>query len=167
MALTDKYPIDISALHKGQLLTPEQLQQITGKKPADQTVFAFALLALREFIQENTDFTVKLTTEGMRILTDAEAAEYNHRRFRGHLTGLVRRYERNAVVDVAGLSPPDARKHTQDLVNESRYLGAMSTVSKKIAVDSHRRTLPGPRADRIRAKAERPPSEPEEDNNGS
>ena len=143
MALTDKYPIDVSALEKGQVLSPEQLTQITGRKATDQTSFTFAVLALRGFIEENSDFTVKITAEGLRILTDTEAAEYNHRRFRGHLNGLIRKYERNSVVDMANLEPPDQMRHAQNLMNESRYLAAVTKVSKRIAVDSHRRSVPG------------------------
>lgn len=144
MGLTDKYPIDVKALHKGQLLTVDQLQHITGKKPTDQNAFAFALLALREFIQENSDFTVKLTVEGLRILTDAEAAEYNHRRFRGHLVGLARRHERNSVVDASELPEAAARQHAHDLLNESRYLTALTKTAKRITVEEHKRSLPAP-----------------------
>lgn len=143
MALLDKYPIDVGALKKGDLLSVEQLQTITGKKPADANSFAFAVLALREFIQENTDFTVKMTTEGLRILTDSEASQYNHRRFHGHIGGLQRRYQRNTLVDARNLSPEEGSAHAHNLLNESRYIAALTKATKRIAVEAHKRLGPG------------------------
>lgn len=139
MALLDKYPIDVGALKKGDVLSIEQLQEITGKKPADTTAFAFAMLSLRDFIQDNTDFTVKMGTDGLHILTDSEAARYNHRRAMGHIGGIHRRYERNTLVDVRNLSTEERSIHAHNLLNESRYIAALNKATKRIAVEVHKR----------------------------
>lgn len=141
MSLTDRYPINCSELQKGQLLTIHELQNICGRKSTDSN-WPFVILALREFIQEHTDFTVKITTEGLRVLTDSEAMSHNHRRFNGHLAGAMRRHERNTLVNANALTPEERMVHSSNLVNEGRYIVALQQTTKRISVAAHRRALP-------------------------
>lgn len=142
MALLDKYPVDVSALRKGQLITNVEMEKITGKKPTDPAKWAFSLLSVRDFIQDNTDFTVKITSDGLRILTDSEAASHNHRRFSGHIGGAKRRYDRNTMVDPTNLMPEELAIHKRNLMNESRYITALSQAGKRIAIGAHSRNTP-------------------------
>jgi hypothetical protein len=136
MSPLEKYPIDVEKLKKGQLITNKELEHLTARTPGS-TEWAFAILALYQFILDNTEFTLKNTPEGLRILTDSEAAVHNHRRFNGHISGAIRRYYRNTLVEIANLDSFEAEQHKHNLINESRYISALTTVGRTIAVEAH------------------------------
>jgi len=134
-----KYPIDVSQLKKGQLITTGQLEEILMIKPAEFQRWQFGLLQLRKFIESRTDFSVKSTTEGLRILTDSEAFVYNHRRFGNHLDGAERRFVRNKLVDADNLRPEEKMLHSNNLMAESRYISALHAASsKRVRIAAHK-----------------------------
>jgi hypothetical protein len=125
-----KYPIDYDALQKGDELTAEQLRDVLGKKPGTDE-FRFAVMSLQALIQEKTGLTVKCTSDnGMRVLTDAEAAEHNRKLFAQNYRAMMFRHSLNAQVDVDNLSADQRSKHDRTLMVQSRYVSAMAGVTK-------------------------------------
>lgn len=134
-----KYPIDVTALEKGQIITIGQLEEIMMIKPADYQKWQFGLLQLRKFIESRTEFSVKSTADGLRILTDSEAFAYNHRRFNNHLDGAERRFIRNKLVDSENLTPEERMLHSSNLMNESRSMSALySATPKRVRIAAHK-----------------------------
>lgn len=140
--LTDKYPIDFEAIFKGQLITVEELQKITGKKPGTDE-YQFALLSLQSAIQNKTSCTVKIQNKfELLVLTDEEASRHNHKLFLQNVRGMRSRFDLNAAVDVGELSDEQRAKHERNLVVQSLYIQAITTTAKQIAVEAHKRKLP-------------------------
>lgn len=141
--LTDKYPLDFDAIFKGQVITQAELEQITGKKSGTDE-YQFALLSLQSMIQEKTSCTVKISNKvELKVLTDEEASQHNYKLFLQNVRGMRSRFELNTAVDVAELSEGQRTKHERNLVVQSLYVQAITTTAKQIAVESHKRRLPG------------------------
>jgi hypothetical protein len=142
-ALTDKYPLDFDAIVKGQVITQAELEQITGKRPGTDE-YQFALLSLQQMIQEKTSCTVKICSKvELKVLTDEEASQHNHKLFLQNVRGMRSRFELNTAVDMGELSEGQRAKHERNLVVQSLYVQAITTTAKQIAVSSHKRRLPG------------------------
>lgn len=141
MALFDKHPIDVNALSKGELLNHDTLEKATGKK-RDTQEYAFAVMGLQHNINSNTLMTAKITPDGLRILTDSEASEYNHGQFRQALGRTVRRHGKSLQVDASQLSPEEQKKHERQLINQSRIVQAIST-ARKLHVTGAQKVLSG------------------------
>lgn len=137
MALLDKYPIDLTELHKGQLLDLSMLEEITSKKRGTQE-FDFAVLGIQERINDRTPMTAKVTTDGLRILTDSEASEYNQRQFSLALGRTVRRHGKALQVDVVNLPPEEQRMHERRLINQSRVVQAIARARAPRKIEGQR-----------------------------
>lgn len=151
--MISKYPIDFDAVRKGDEFPPEELEDIFGKKPGTDE-FRFAVLGLQSLIQERTGFTVKgMSSGGLRVLTDAEAAEHNQRIFAQNLRGMVARHALNCQVDVDNLSSDQKLKHDRNLLSQSRYVSALAHTTKQLTIEGSKK----PEASRIKP----PESSPE------
>jgi hypothetical protein len=140
--MLSKYPFDWEELQKGDILTTEELQRITGKTPGSDE-FRFACMTLQSLIQDKTGFTVKLKgDETLQVLTDAEAAEHNSRLFGQFMRSMVSRHALNCEVDVDNLNPTSRAKHDRTLVTQSRYVSAIVQTTKEIRI-AKRDEVPG------------------------
>lgn len=77
---TEKYPIDIDAYKKGELILQAVCEEIVGQK-ANDGAYKLALLSLREKIEEmyeeaNDPRVLKVEGNGLRILLDRDAINY-------------------------------------------------------------------------------------------
>ena len=140
--LTDKYPLDFEAIFKGQHITQQELEQITGKK-AGTDEYQFALLGLQQQIQNKTNCTVKISNKyELQVLTDEEASRHNYKLFVQNMRSMRTRFDLNASVDVSELSDEQRPKHERNLVVQGLYIQALAQTRKQIAVSGHKRTLP-------------------------
>ena len=133
--LLSKYPIDFSALRKGDEFSNQDLSVIVGKMPGTDE-FRFAVMGLQGAIQDATSFTVKIISSGMRVLTDPEAAIHNHRLFEQNRRGMFSRLHLNTAVDSSALSDDQRSKHERNIVTESRYVSALLRTTKQIVCDA-------------------------------
>lgn len=130
--LLSRYPIDTSAIHKGDEFSVEKVEQITGLE-RDTTAFRLAALGLQSLIQKRTGFTVKaLTTGGLRVLTDPEASEHNRRQFEHNMRGMFLRHELNLNVDRTALSEEQLARHDRALTSQAAYLAVLAREHKKV-----------------------------------
>ena len=78
MDLLSKYPININAINKGDHISAQTVEQVTGEKVGTQE-FVFAKLSLGEWIQKmmwnnrQVSVVVRYPKDGISILTDSEA----------------------------------------------------------------------------------------------
>lgn len=133
MISTEKYPIDFDSLEKGDVISNEELEKITGHKYGT-TKFAFAVINLRQKIFDKRGFTATHNQEiGLRILVDSESSFYNDKDFHNKRRGMFRAHKKMASVDVAQLSPVARELHERKLMSQSRVLSAVRE-SRKISV---------------------------------
>lgn len=144
---TEKHPFDYDSLSKGTVIPVEKLEEITRLSHEDA---AYSLAALRlkeqiEFELESRGRPVTVATENgaLCILTDEEAAEYNHRMFRQYLRRIAKSHVRKCAVDVNHLGPDEKVKHDAELVAQGRILQAMNRERRAIASEAHKRIAPG------------------------
>jgi hypothetical protein len=137
------YPIDFKSLRKGQVLSTEHLEYVTGVSSLDFEKFAFAVLNLRKEIMDRTGYTVRIDQRQLRILTDAEASVYNHKRLHGRVNGMFRDFNHLRKVDVLQLKDDEKKQHERRLVNCSKYVQAIFGVRRKISLPAANRRTPG------------------------
>jgi hypothetical protein len=120
-----KYPLDFDQLEKGETLTCERLEVVTGKKPGTDA-YRFAILGLQALIHERTPFTAKTQADGsLRILTDAEASDHNDKLVSQGVRTVIFRHARAIVVDVGNLTEDQKARHDQRLQRQGRYVTAL------------------------------------------
>lgn len=117
--LLSKYPLDASALSKGDEIPVERVEAIVRRKFDDRR-YALAVASLcdwieREKAERGEHVTAAMVKGAIRILTDAEAADYLSGRFRAHEAGLRRSARAKARVDRAQLTEAQRDKHDREL----------------------------------------------------
>jgi hypothetical protein len=141
------YPLDFDALQKGDVITVDRLEAITGKIRGTQD-YQLAVLGLRErIVSECKDrdkfFTVAIVKGCLRILKDDEAAVYNSRTFKMGLRRSRKSLTRLAKVDVGNLDDLQKKSHERNLLVFGKMLQAARSAQKSITATPHQRTLPG------------------------
>ena len=141
------YPLDFDALQKGDVITIDRLEAITGKRRGTQE-YQLAVLGLRErIISECKDrdkfFTVAIVKGNLRILKDDEAAIYNSRTFKMGMKRSRKSLSRLAKVDVGNLDDLQKKSHERNLIVFGKMLQAARSAQKSITAAPHQRTLPG------------------------
>jgi len=145
--------IDLDGLNKGDELSEERLTAMLGSPRAGKH-YTLALLALRSVLSEalterGKPATVAIVNGALRILTDEEAASYNHRTFRHGLRKARRAFERLLNVDTRGLDEPATREHRRNIEVDGKILAAVSSTRAQCrrmplpASNGHQRTTPG------------------------
>lgn len=136
----NKFPIDFEELSKGDLLSLEELEQITGKKHGTNE-FSFQLLSLQQKISDATGFTVKIKDgQELHILTDEEATKHNHNEFQRHKRGMFRRHNLMLAVDIAQLSESSKTAHERKLLRQGQLLQAMANSHKQKQIEVETRS---------------------------
>lgn len=125
MIETNKYPIDFDVLEKGDVISNEDLEKITGHK-FGTAKFSWAVIGLQGKIFKNRGFTsTHSQTVGLRILVDSEASVYNDKDFHNKRRGMFRASKKMAAVDVSQLSLTARDLHERKLLNQSRIISAV------------------------------------------
>ena len=127
-----QYPIDFDALVKGQLLEIEYLEGVFAVKYENGARWAFLLMGLQAQIHEKTDLSCRIDHDAIRVLTDAEASEYNFRLVGGHVRGIGRRTEKLLQVDRAQLDEGGSVEHDRRIRVASVYAGAVTSARREI-----------------------------------
>lgn len=144
---TKPHPFDFDMLHKGMTIEAEELEAVTGEQPASHN-YSFALLGLRDKIERELrargrPASVKILGATLRILTDEEASEFNHRRFIANLRGTERRFLQLTEVDRKSLTDKQCDAHDRRTEVAGHFYQAIATAGKQIALEAHRRRIPG------------------------
>jgi len=146
-------PLDISALKKGDYISPEELERIVCT-PRGTNSYAFKVLEVKEFIRKaSIDNGEPLLTKqeqyGLRVLTDSEALDYKERQHELRLQGIRRTFIDLTHIDVRNLTTPESQRHTSAVLCQSRVIQAMNRERNKLMQEGHVRTTPslGPAKD--------------------
>ncbi len=146
MSEASRWPIDYDTLNKGDSITRERLERITGKAAGTKD-YQLKLLAIqsqieRELHQRNRHWTVKIQKDEIRILTDSEASTYNHALQVQARCAMEKRFLLNSAVDIAALDDEQRKQHERTMEIDGKYLMAMQTVRKQLRLTSHKRRTP-------------------------
>ncbi len=142
-----RYPLDYEALKKGDVISQEQLEHITGEQAGTQE-FQLKVLGLREKIEgakEDMGEPVVLASHEntLRVLTDLEASE----RLNGHRRRAVRLLRRTVrrfgAVDVTEFSGDELYTHNRRVEIAGKTLvGAMVGQREAAKALPHKRQTP-------------------------
>lgn len=143
----ERFPVDYEALQKGDVITVERLEKITGKSHGT-VAHQLGVLQLmgqieRDMWAANKRVTLKLDKGAIVVCTDSEAAIKNARDFMLGLRKLSRSHVRNQFVDVSQLADDERAAHERKLEVEGKYLQAVASTRKEIRLQSHSRSTPG------------------------
>jgi hypothetical protein len=143
---TERYPIDYDTLNKGDTIPAARIERITGKTRTDLN-YALACMALKERIETDLwklgkPWTLKQQGEDIVVLTDAEAAEYNDRRFKQDLRSMGRRLQHQLSVDVAQLDDDQRADHLRAVEVNGKIMQAVAVAKKQIRLEAHQRQTP-------------------------
>lgn len=141
-----RFPIDYDALKKGDVITRDRLEQITGRKAGSKD-YQLRLLSLqsqieREMAHRGQPWTIKITKDEIRILTDPEASTYNHALQVQARCAMEKRYQLNSSVDVAQLTDDQRSQHERMMEIDGKYLLAITSVRKQLKLTAHSRSTP-------------------------
>lgn len=133
------YPIDFDALRKGDVVSPEVISAVYGVERSSRG-FQVCALNLKDRIERalgerGYPVTVKTEMDAIRILTDAEAVQYNAASFERGVSAMARSHRRLAAVDHAQLDARESEKRDRLLLNQATQL---------LALRRSRRALPAP-----------------------
>lgn len=142
MGMISRYPIDPDRLHKGQVITIEELETLVGFARTLER-FRLGVVVIQNYINTRTEMTAVFRRDGLHILTDSQASGYNDRRFHIGLDHVYNRHQKSAQVDMSNLSPPEAQEHVRNLAKQARIVAGVTAIRRQIVLDAHRRTLPG------------------------
>ena len=142
-----KYPLDFEALEKGYVITAAEIEKISGKQRGTDE-YKFAQLSLKERVEREMALlgkpaTCKCERDDLRILTDSEAAKHTHDLFMQAISAMRRNFGRKASVDIENLTDEERKRHEHQLINQGRYVQALSAVGKQIMIEAHSRRVPG------------------------
>jgi hypothetical protein len=90
--IKNKFDVNYTSLQKGDYITSEQIEAITGTQQGT-TRFQTAILRLKAEMEKNfkylnLDAVIKQENYGLLICNDDRAAEYTWNRVNSHITGM-------------------------------------------------------------------------------
>lgn len=140
-----RWPFDFHAIYKGDTITPDQCERIIGMS-REQKRYALKLVKLAEILEKGLrrigrKCTVRCLRDGIRVLTDAEAAEHNDAMVHQHLRGARRSVRRQSDVDTSNLSDGQRKQHEKALIRNGMMLQAARLRRIELANEERRAML--------------------------
>ena len=145
------HPVDFDALNKGDTIPNDKLEGILGVA-VQSKLFKLKALGLRNKIaaklrERGKPATVAVVREGIKVLTDEEAVEYNPRQYRHGLRRARRSHGRLLDVDPGQLGDASKRTFERAVVVQGAVLAAIASTRQRIVLASYKRqasALPKP-----------------------
>ena len=111
-----EWPIDPHTLRKGDTIPADTIEQITGVKRTDYKRYQLALLKAKSLIDQKLEsvdinWTLRIQGETIRVLTDAEASQYNEDASDAARRRIERCAFRMCGVDTSKLTQEERKQH--------------------------------------------------------
>jgi len=161
MLLVTGTGLNYATLTKGDYIPPTMIEAITGEV-AGTPNFSLAAMnvkttvegVLRQRAEEEAEvdgriwrggcpITLKHEKDGIRLLTDPEAAEYNASRGESACKQLRAAFRRNQNVAEVNLDDSTRQKHYRTLEVQGKQVQAIRKVAVDLRVEPARRQTPG------------------------
>lgn len=135
---TEIWPLDVSKLQPGSVISVEEIERITGIS-RDAAAYSLEALRLTRWIEqmllsEGRKMSLCQVRGAIRCLTDNESSDYNARGFVHGLRKAVRCNVRMSWIDPNNLTQNERRKHLQRQEFQSRILQATEAAERKAAL---------------------------------
>lgn len=143
-----KFEVDIENAKPGSCIDQECCEQILNvKRSEDAYDYQFKLLQLCNFIQTQLwqvgkRYTVTAFNGEIQVLTDEQATEYNTNHFELAIKKLRRCNRRLRAVDLSQLSDEAKKEHQAATIRQSRIVGMLRSVPKKLELEAVQPTKP-------------------------
>jgi hypothetical protein len=141
------YPLDYDTLNKGDLITREQVEDITGAR-FGTPAYEFKRMGLKADIERALwrrgkvwTVTAEGCNGGLTILADADAVEYNMRDFERARSRQVVAHYRAMGVDVTQLTDEQRARHERNITLQASEIQAAKT-ARRIALKAKTRDVP-------------------------
>lgn len=140
--------IDISKLNLGDCILRHVCESIIGTtKEQDQDLWQLSMLQLADVVrkqlkkQHGREITVRIVGQEIHVLTDAEAAEYNPKRFDAGLRLARKAHRRLLAVNTSKLAPDQRDVHMKNIGNQAHKL-SMLRRKDEVPIPATERTTP-------------------------
>lgn len=149
----ERWPIDYDALQKGDVIPSDLLERVTNTN-RESAEYAFAVLKMKDRIERelhdrNRDWTLRIHKGEIKVLTDPEAATFNHAEQVRARAAMMRRFLLALAVDVSLLDEDQRKQHERNVEVDGKYIQSMRDVRKQLACKGHQRNTPALPAARI------------------
>lgn len=143
-----EYVVDTTGIGPGDVVDEATCQSVVGITEADNPkLWQLGLLQLSQIVanqlrkEHGRELTVRIKENGIHVLTDQEAAEYNPRRFDSGLKIARRSHRRLMSVDVSKLTQEARTTHARELTIQAFKLSLLRK-RETIALPVSKRTTP-------------------------
>lgn len=140
--------IDTSGLKLGGCISQQTCESVLGiTKDQNQDAWQLSMLAMKDVVsrqlkkQHGREITVRIVGQEIHVLTDAEAAEYNPKRFDAGLRLARASHRRLLAVNTSKLSPEQRETHIKNVGNQAHKLSMLRRRSE-IPLPATERTTP-------------------------
>lgn len=132
MLETQKHPLDFDSLKKGDWIPQSELEKILNLSVTDPA-YGFAIMALKEQIEDRTGFVVRQINNGIEMLTDSKAVDYLARCSRLADKKKLKSYRKlSNNIDISMLTP----KQIEQYNHKTAIIGAEISASQNIRKES-------------------------------
>jgi len=141
------FQIDTTKIKPGDSITLAACEEAIGQTCDESKEWQFALLQLLGVVQKQLkkehrrELTVRIVGNELHVLTDAESASYNPKRFEAGLRLARRAHRRLMAVNVARLTGADRDLYAKNVSNQAHKL-SMLRKKEELPVNPAVRTTP-------------------------
>jgi len=143
-----KFKVDVSGLEAGDIIEQPICETIIGfDRSTKMYEFNFELMQLAEYVQSQLwkigkQLTVVSHKGSIRVLTHAEASEYNASRFDNAIKKMRKCHKRLVAVNTGGFDQESKNAHSSSLVKTSRILTAIKSTRTEVVMEPHVSIVP-------------------------
>lgn len=141
------WPLDVDTLSKGDVISIDRLEEITGKTRTDQR---WALYVLRvksaiesQLVRTGRVLTLRMSQGQLVVCVDNDASVYNENEVERGLRKMARAHQRNLAVDVLRLDEERKPSHERTLLVHGRMILAASSARRDPELKAAERVTPG------------------------
>lgn len=142
-----RIPIDFDALEKGSYIEPSTLERLFGISRTEKQYSLKMMSLIEEAESRLSDRGIEAVIvqhkEGLRVLTDSEAAEHTNHAFAAYGRRMKRMLGKQQAVDVSRLTEEQKADHERAMIVNGRVYQAMAKTRREaIRLVAHERTTP-------------------------
>ena len=128
-------------IQPGDIITRQQVEQAEGRSERKDPIgFQLVMLRVREELIKHLkgihgrELTVRILADGLHVLDDATAAQYNPKRFRDGMRLMRKAHRRLMAVDQSRLTPQQREDLTTTICKQAHQLSMLRTKPETSAI---------------------------------
>ena len=138
--------VPFESIGKGSYITPEVIERATGFMRGSNE-YSLQSLRLKDMIESwfeehENPVTIKIEQDGLRILTDTEATEYNHRMFKIGMRRLFESHRKMLNVNEKDMTQEQVSAHRQRVNAQAHVTASVWTQNQTLRLIPYSRQVP-------------------------